>query len=79
MSEETKPKHALGHEENRRRVCAPCGKKITVKTIRSTSAKNVELIVKFINTNFDITNPCYPTGLCETCRKYLSTAEKMGM
>ena len=34
--------------------------------------------VKFINSNVDITNPCYPTGLCETCRKYLSNADKNG-
>ena len=78
MSEQTRPKYALGHEENRRKVCAPCGKKITVKTIRSTTPKNVELIVRFINPDFDVENPCYPSGLCETCRKYLSVADKTG-
>ena len=78
MSEETKPKCALGHEDNRKRVCAPCGKKITVKQIKSISPKNVELIVRYINADYDIANPCYPTGLCETCRKYLQTADKTG-
>ncbi len=74
----TKPKSALGHEDNRKLVCAPCGKKISLTQVRPVSEKDINLIRKYINNNFDIKNPVYPSGICNTCRIYLSKANTSG-
>ena len=74
----TRPKSALGHEDNRKLVCAPCGKKISLTQVRPVSEKDINLIRKYINNDFDIKNPVYPSGICNTCRIYLSKALKTG-
>lgn len=78
MDASTRPKSAESHEGNRSKVCAPCGKKIAVKEIRPLSEKVRSLIVRFVNPDYDETNPLYPTGTCNTCRTYLLKADKTG-
>ena len=72
----TQPKIKLNHDQNRKKVCAPCGKKLTVKGIREVCDREIELIQKHINPNYNKDNPVFPTGYCGTCRSKLSRAEK---
>ena len=72
----TQPKIKLNHDQNRKKVCAPCGKKLTVKEIREVSDREIELIQKHINPNYNRDNPVFPTGCCGTCRSKLYRAEK---
>ena len=53
MSENTKPTEARGHEESRKFVCSPCGKKISGKDIRELNEKQVFLIKQYVNADFD--------------------------
>ena len=78
MAETSRPKHFLHHQENRVKVCAPCGKNISVKQIRKVSDTEVSHIVDLINVNYDVNNPVFPTGICNTCRNILRTAKKTG-
>ena len=74
----SKPKMALGHDENRKKVCGPCGRKLTVKSIQPLGKHHPALIVKFLNPNYDINDPRYPIGICHACRKKLDEAGKTG-
>ena len=74
LKEPVHPKFAMDHDSNRARVCAPCGKKISVSQLRTINEKECALIMKFVNPLFDVHNPIYPSGLCSTCRVYLSKA-----
>ena len=79
MDQSTRPKSAESHDGNCLKVCAPCGKKITVKEIRPISDKINMLLVQFINPEFDLTKPVYPKGICNnTCKSLLRNAEKDG-
>lgn len=72
--------HKLSHEENRTKVCAPCGKKIFFGDKKPTffhiSENHAKLIRKFINEQFDISNPKFPFSICGTCRVTLSEHDK---
>ena len=65
--------YASTHDENRKKVCAPCGKKIkclqgqSVSQYILTDIQN-QLIKKYLCADFDISNPRYPQSLCCTCR-----------
>ena len=71
----TRPRFASDHESNRIKVCAPCGKKLTVNQERKISEREYCLIQQFINSSFDMENAVYPIGLCSTCRNRLREAE----
>ena len=72
---DTRPMFA---SSNRIKVCAPCGKKVTVNQIRKISERENHLIQQFVNSSFDMDNAVYPIGLCSTCRNYLSVAQNSG-
>lgn len=63
--------HKLSHEENRRKVCAPCGKKIVFGDKKPNffqiTENQAKLIRKFINKQFDISNPKFPFSICGSC------------
>lgn len=63
----TKPKTSLDHDRNRTKVCAPCGRKISVKEIRQVNKRETDLIVNFVNPNYNVDDPVFPNGLCSTC------------
>ena len=69
---DTRPMFA---SSNRIKVCAPCGKKVTVNQIRKISERENHLIQQFVNSSFDMENAVYPIGLCSTCRNHLSVAQ----
>lgn len=72
--------HKCDHEENRMKVCAPCGRKIIFGGKRSQdfliSKSHEELIRKYINTNFDTSDSKFPLSICSTCRRALADREK---
>ena len=72
--------HRCDHEENRRKVCAPCGRKINPGTKKldyfCISEKHEKLIKEFINNNFDLSNPRFPSSVCTNCRKILQEHDR---
>ena len=69
-----------GHDRNRYKVCAPCGKKIVcgTKTLEffSISLKYETLIKQHINDNFSLSDRKFPLSICNSCRRALYTQEK---
>ena len=74
--------HKCSHEENRRKVCAPCGQKIYFGNIKQEkffiNTKSENLIRKYINKNFNIAEEKFPTSICRTCYLTLLDHEKGG-
>lgn len=67
--------HKCNHSENRKKVCAPCGRKIvlsgkTLEYFRITPCRE-EQIQSRINVNFRLSDPRFPTSMCVNCRKIL--------
>ena len=80
MEVNTRPKYFETHNENRKKVCAPCGSKISntrgkIK-LRTINERECRLIQLYLDEKFDTENERYPIGLCSTCRVYLGKAEK---
>ncbi|CAH0560139.1 unnamed protein product [Brassicogethes aeneus] len=72
--------HRCDHNENRKKICAPCGRKISLGSkmlehFRITDHHEL-LIKQFINANFDLSNPKFPSGICVTCRQILQEHER---
>ena len=65
----TKVGKAVGHEGNRKKVCAPCGRKILGKDKRILNNVQITSIKENIDADFDILNSAYPVGICQRCRK----------
>ena len=64
MHSATKP----SHQDNRRKVCGPCGQKVS---------KKIEgLIKKFINSDYNIIDDKFPLIICCTCNTTLLEADK---
>lgn len=72
--------HKCDHEENRKKVCAPCGKKIVFGKKKSDfyhiTDKYANLIKIFINKDFSTADPRFPLSICGTCRNTLLEHEK---
>lgn len=72
--------HKCIHEENRFKLCAPCGQKIVFGSKKPNTffiSNKVEGLVKrFINKNFDINNAKFPKSICVTCRLTLNERDK---
>lgn len=72
--------HKCDHEENRRKVCAPCGRKIVFGKRKPESflltEKLQNLVKNFVNTNYDISDQRFPISICNTCRLALLDREK---
>lgn len=72
--------HRCDHNENRKKICALCGRKINL------GSKNLEcfhitavhepLIKLFVNKNFSLDDPRFPTAMCTICRLILQQHEK---
>ena len=77
LNRDTWPKKSAGHEINRLKVCAPCGKKLSVKDQVISEVDEIN-IKKLINPLYDSANPQYPRGICNTCRSYLTKAVNSG-
>lgn len=75
-----RPDHKCSHEENRRKVCAPCGKKIAFGKTSITkflvNEKTEKLIKEFVSVTYDIRDDKFPIGLCRTCYLTLLDAHK---
>lgn len=51
--------HRRDHDENRRKLCAPCERKISLRNKKIDYfriTENVEKLIPFINVNFSVTN-----------------------
>ena len=63
------------HEENRKKICIGCGRKIFPgkKTIASykISEKCTTLIKKYLNRKFHINDSKFSTSICNSCRNTL--------
>lgn len=74
------PKLKCSHDENRRKVCAPCGRKISFGKIppeKFLVNENTEkLIRKFLFEDFDKDNDKFPMSICRSCYLALLDAEK---
>jgi hypothetical protein len=69
---DTKAKYQADHEENRSKVCAVCGTKISFGTSRPSKFvinKELEsLILEYSNNRFNALNSCFPKGICTSCK-----------
>ena len=68
------PSTKADHEMARRKICCACGKR--PKEIRQLTSANYVNVKKYLNENFDINDPHFPTGICNTCRLFLSQHSK---
>lgn len=74
------PMKRCDHDDNRKKVCALCGRKIIfgakkIEYFRITD--NLEkLIQELICSDFSITNPKYPQSVCCNCKKILNERDK---
>lgn len=68
------------HDDNRRKVCAPCGRKIIFgqnAPSRYFIDNEIEkLIIEYVCEDYDINNEKFPTGICRTCCQTLKEANK---
>lgn len=64
----SKVKRAATHEENRAKVCAPCGRKILDKDKRKLNHVQINIIKDHIDSDFNIENPIFLVGICQGCR-----------
>ena len=69
--------YTCDHEQNRIKLCAPCGRKIVVTKGKILSFYRItdshkNLIKKFLNPNYESSDSQFPLGICNTCRKTLS-------
>ena len=60
----TRIKRAASHEENRAKVCAPCGRKILDKDKRKLNNLQINIIKDHIDSDFNIENSVFPVGIC---------------
>lgn len=68
----THPSKFADHEENRKKVCAICGRKIVFGS-KSANCFNIRevherLIKKYVNCDFSISDSRFPCNICGTCR-----------
>lgn len=74
-------KGKCSHDENRRKVCGPCGMKIV---FNNTSKKRKflinhrteNLIKKYIHSDYNLSDSRYPLCICRSCYLTLDDAEK---
>lgn len=66
------PSTKCTHEENRQKLCAPCGKKILFGKKKPErfliNARQEKLIQDCYNSDFSLTDSKYPISICSTCR-----------
>ena len=69
------------HEDNREKICGPCGYKIMVpkkKTLSSFKISNkcLDQIKRLLSPEYNVENPVYPKSICTNCRIHLSQVDK---
>lgn len=68
------------HEENRKKLCAPCGEKIVLGVRKSNyysiTDRQENLIKAYVNNNYCKSNSRFPTSICNTCKVTLYEREK---
>lgn len=68
------------HDENRKKICAPCGRKIVFGKVKPENFvinnKIANLINKYSSTDFDLSNEKYPLSICRSCYLTLLDFEK---
>lgn len=70
------------HDENRKKICGPCGRKIICSNARDKpekfliGEKTLTLIKKFVSEDYDLNNEKYPLSICRTCYLTLLDHEK---
>ena len=73
-------RNKCSHYENRKKICAPCGKKISFGKIDPNkfliNKKTENLIKKFIKNDFNIEDSKFPLSICRTCYLTLLDCEK---
>ena len=62
------------HEESRSKICSICGTR--PKEIRQLTFSNYQNLKKYVNEKFDLTDPHFQTGICNTCRIVLNQHAK---
>lgn len=69
--------HKCSHDENRKKVCAPCGKKITCGKKKLEyfliSERHLNLIKKYSNPDYNLCNSNFPVSICDSCRRTLNS------
>ena len=74
------PTDKCSHEQNREKVCAPCGKNISFgKNTKERFGINEtyeSLIKKYLNEDFTLNDSKFPVSICTTCRLTLCDQEK---
>ena len=68
------PSTKADHEDSRKKICYMCGKRS--KEIRQLTSSNNEPVKQYVNELFDINDPHFPTGICNTCRIFLNQRAK---
>ncbi|CAH1107748.1 unnamed protein product [Psylliodes chrysocephalus] len=72
--------HKCPHDENRKKVCAPCGKKITCGTKKLEyfliNERHLNLVKKFVNPDYNLCDSKFPVSICDTCRRTLNDYDK---
>ena len=61
------------HSENRKKVCAACGKKCKDSMITDLSSGQIKT---YLDPQFDLSNEHYPVILCVNCKILLNKAAK---
>ena len=73
-------KRSCNHEENRCKVCGPCGRKICLGTknivFYEISESCEKLIQSFISDKFSLAEPKYHKSICTTCRITITEHER---
>lgn len=66
------PNNVCDHDQNRKKICIPCGKKIVLGKQKledfQIKEKYVTVIKKHANEAFDTADRKYPLAVCTTCR-----------
>lgn len=68
------------HEENRKKVCGPCGNKIVFGKTQPEKFLingNIEMLIKkFVSKDFDLNDDRFPLSICGSCRLTVLEFEK---
>lgn len=74
------PSAKCSHEENRSKICGPCGSKLSLRKKKISNFRltenHVKLINKFLKTKYNLNDSRFPTSICTTCRLALSERAK---
>ena len=76
-------KHSVSrtHEEARMSVCCCCGRKVKIQKgkplIKVIDEKTSCLVVKYVFSDYSVSNHSHPTAICTTCRLTIFAVDKV--